>query len=88
MCDYCNSIYSMVAKIPIIDCEINLGDIGKAKLGAYIKSSDFGTFIDMAIDNYGYGASTIRRTAEIFYCPKCGRKLGGQNERKGIEIKT
>ncbi len=75
MCDYCNNINSLVAKVPVVECDVNMGDIGKANLGVYIKHSNYGSFLDLNLNNYGLGGKTVHRSRQVYYCPMCGRRF-------------
>ena len=65
MCEYCSSINSVSLQNPLVDYELNMGDLGRSYVGIYIrhKESEDGciaSYLDMK---------------RIYYCPICGRNL-------------
>ena len=83
MCDYCINLLSPIktAKLPILDAELDMGALGKAKMSMYIKQYERGTYLDLNIDNYGLGGRTVRKLCSLDYCPKCGAKISDEEEQ-------
>lgn len=75
MCDYCNTKYNIHSRMPVVDFYLDFGILGKTSMQAYIKEYDYKSYLDVALDSYGLNGSTIRKTAEINFCPQCGRNL-------------
>ncbi|MBO6239524.1 MAG: hypothetical protein J6O61_01575 [Butyrivibrio sp.] len=80
MCEYCSDLNAISLKNPIVDFELNMGDLGRSYMGIYIrhKMSDKGykvSCLDLCMTSHNIGADTIRRLKRIYYCPICGRYL-------------
>ena len=75
MCDYCTNGSLQIGKIPIVDMDIDMGMLGKAKYEMFIRHYDTGSFFIASLDNYGYGGQTINTKHRIQYCPMCGASL-------------
>lgn len=80
MCEYCSSINSVSLQNPLVDYELNMGDLGRSYVGIYIrhKESEDGciaSYLDMYLTSHNIGADTIKRMKRIYYCPICGRNL-------------
>ncbi len=84
MCEYCSGLNAISLKNPLVDFELNMGDLGRSYLGIYIrhKTSEQGneaSYLDLCMTSHNIGADNIRRLKRINYCPICGRDLKEEN---------
>ena len=72
MCKYCENTFD---KIPVIDCDVDFGMLGKSKLSLYVEEHKNVTDLAIYMDNYGFGGRTFSQLHYLHFCPMCGRKL-------------
>ena len=82
MCEFCIDLKSpiQVARLPIAESDLNVGDFGKSNVSLYIRKNEKRTYLELTIDNYGLGGRTVRKTSPVLYCPRCGTRLSDDEE--------
>jgi hypothetical protein len=76
ICNYCHFTNGVSADLPILQCEADYGLLGNGMVSVLIKRDSYGgTFLDLTLDNYGLGSSTLRKLQPVNFCPICGRKI-------------
>ena len=79
MCKYCDMTHD---KIPVIDCDMDLGVLGNTVMSFYIEVHKNVSFLVMTINNYGLGGRTYSQYYPIDYCPMCGRELNKGGDKQ------
>ena len=78
MCMYCDAVFD---KIPVIDCDLDLGILGKAVMSFNVEQHKNVSFLILTLNNYGLGGRTCSQYYPIKYCPMCGRELNKGGEK-------